>query len=51
MDAQHKFFRFNIPVTTYDDALIQRMVAAGSHVGDVIVAISYTGRTRETRWK
>ena len=48
MDAQHKFFRFNIPVTTYDDALIQRMVAAGSHVGDVIVAISYTGRTRET---
>ena len=24
------------------------MVAAGSHVGDVIVAISYTGRTRET---
>lgn len=48
MDAQHKFFRFNIPVTSYDDALMQRMVAAGSIKGDVIVLISYTGRTRET---
>ncbi len=48
MDAQHKFFRFNIPVMFYDDALMQRMVAAGANVGDVIVLISYTGRTRET---
>lgn len=48
LDAQHKFFRFNIPVMSYDDALMQRMVAAGSRVGDVIVLISYTGRTRET---
>ncbi|MEP2612540.1 SIS domain-containing protein, partial [Marinobacter alexandrii] len=47
-DAQHKFFRFNIPVMSYDDALMQRMVAAGANVGDVIVLISYTGRTRET---
>ncbi|MCG7199315.1 MurR/RpiR family transcriptional regulator [Marinobacter pelagius] len=48
LDAQHKFFRFNIPVMSYDDALMQRMVAAGSQVGDVIVLISYTGRTKET---
>ena len=48
LDAQHKFFRFNIPVMSYDDALMQRMVAAGSNVGDVIVLLSYTGRTRET---
>lgn len=48
MDAQHKFFRFNIPVSSYDDVLMQRMVAAGSSVGDAIVLISYTGRTRET---
>ena len=48
LDAQHKFFRFNIPVMSYDDALMQRMVAAGASVGDVIVLISYTGRTRET---
>ncbi len=47
MDAQHKFFRFNIPVSSYDDALMQRMVAAGAGVGDAIVLISYTGRTRE----
>lgn len=47
LDAQHKFFRFNIPVMSYDDALMQRMVAAGSATGDVIVVISYTGRTRE----
>lgn len=47
LDAQHKFFRFNIPVVAYDDALMARMVAAGSSTGDVIVVISYTGRTRE----
>ncbi|GAA3586691.1 MULTISPECIES: transcriptional regulator HexR [Marinobacter] len=47
LDAQHKFFRFNIPVMHYDDALMQRMVAAGSSTGDVIVIISYTGRTKE----
>jgi len=40
MDAQHKFFRFNIPVMSYDDALMQRMVAAGATKGDVIVLIS-----------
>lgn len=48
LDAQHKFFRFNIPVMCYDDALMQRMVAAGSSTGDVIVIISYTGRTKES---
>ena len=46
-DAQHKFFRFNIPVVAYDDVLMQRMTAAASSTGDVIVIISYTGRTRE----
>lgn len=46
-DAQHKFFRFNLPVMAYEDVLMQRMVAAASHTGDVIVIISYTGRTRE----
>ncbi|GAB2802985.1 MurR/RpiR family transcriptional regulator [Halomonas shantousis] len=46
-DAQHKFFRFNLPVMAYEDVLMQRMVAAAAHTGDVIVIISYTGRTRE----
>lgn len=47
LDAQHKFFRFNLPVTAYDDVLMQRMVASAAHTGDVIVVISYTGRTKE----
>ena len=46
-DAQHKFFRFNLPVTAYDDVLMQRMAAAAAHTGDVFMAISHTGRTRE----
>lgn len=46
-DAQHKFFRFNLPVVAHDDVLMQRMVAAASHTGDVIVVISYTGRTKD----
>ncbi|MBU2706281.1 MurR/RpiR family transcriptional regulator [Zooshikella marina] len=47
MDAQHKFFRFNIPVMAYDDVLMMRMMASVANTGDVIVIISYTGRTRE----
>ncbi|XKH59628.1 MurR/RpiR family transcriptional regulator [Halomonas sediminis] len=46
-DAQHKFFRFNLPVMAYVDVLMQRMIAAACHTGDVVVVISYTGRTRE----
>ncbi|MBB3189561.1 MurR/RpiR family transcriptional regulator [Halomonas cerina] len=46
-DAQHKFFRFNLPVTAYVDVLMQRMVASACHTGDVVVVLSYTGRTRE----
>lgn len=45
--AQHKFFRFNLPVTSYVDVLMQRMVASACHTGDVVVIISWTGRTRE----
>ncbi|TCK02713.1 MurR/RpiR family transcriptional regulator [Marinobacterium mangrovicola] len=47
LDAQHKFFRFNIPVVAYDDVLMQRMVAAAATTGDVIVIFSNTGRTRD----
>lgn len=46
-DAQHKFLRFNMPVSAYVDVLMQRMVAAACHTGDVVVVLSYTGRTRE----
>ncbi len=46
-DAQHKFFRFNLPVVSYEDVLMQRMTAAAMSTGDVVVVISHTGRTRE----
>jgi RpiR family carbohydrate utilization transcriptional regulator len=46
-DAQHKFFRFNLPVVSYDDVLMQRMVASAAGTGDVIFIISYTGRTKD----
>lgn len=47
LDAQHKFFRFNMPVIAYEDVLMQRMAAAAMGTGDVVVVISHTGRTRE----
>ena len=45
-DAQHKFFRFNVPVVAYEDGLMQRMHAASMKTGDLAVVISHTGRTR-----
>ena len=45
-DAQHKFFRFNVPVVAYEDGLMQRMHAASMKTGDLAVIISHTGRTR-----
>ena len=46
-DAEHKFFRFNIPVSSHDDVLMQRMLASTGNTGDVFFCISHTGRTRE----
>ena len=45
-DAQHKFFRFNVPVVAYEDGLMQRMHATAMKTGDLAVLISHTGRTR-----
>lgn len=47
LDAQHKFFRFNMPVTAHADVLMQRMLASVAHTGELLVIVSYTGRTRE----
>lgn len=44
-DAQHKFFRLNVPVISYMDIMMMRMSAATLGRGDVVVVISYTGRT------
>lgn len=45
MDAQHKFFRLNTPCVAYTDVLQQRMGAAATKPGDVVMIISNTGRT------
>jgi len=45
-DALNKFFRFNIPVTCFDDIVMQEMNCINSSEGDVIVLISHTGRTK-----
>ena len=46
-DAEHKFFRFNLPVSYHEDVLMQRMLASAGTTGDVFFIISNTGRTRE----
>ncbi|PKF61000.1 transcriptional regulator HexR [Psychromonas sp. psych-6C06] len=45
-DALNKFFRFNIPVSCFDDIVMQKMSCINSSDGDVIVLISHTGRTK-----
>ncbi|MFA7554895.1 MAG: SIS domain-containing protein [Spongiibacteraceae bacterium] len=46
MDAQHKFFRLQIPSAAYSDPHIQAMSAMSLQPGDVVVAISQSGRTQ-----
>lgn len=46
-EAQHRLFRFAIPITAYSDAQLMRMVAATLGPGDLLLAISATGRSRE----
>jgi len=45
LDAQHKFFRFGMPVSAHTDFINQRMMCSMMHADDVAVFISYTGRT------
>lgn len=46
VDAQHKFFRLQIPSAAYSDPHIQAMSAMSLSTGDVVVAISQSGRSR-----
>lgn len=46
-DAQHKFFRFGVPTVAYADPHIQTMAASVLKPGDVLVAISNSGRSVE----
>lgn len=45
-DAQHKFFRLQLATAAYSDSHIQKMSAMSLNPGDVVVAISQSGRTR-----
>ena len=47
LDGQHKFFRFGIPVVAHTDYINQRMIVSMMKEGDVLVLISFTGRTAE----
>ena len=47
LDAQHKFFRFGVPVVAHTDYINQRMIVSMMKEGDVLVLISFTGRTTE----
>lgn len=46
LDAQHKFFRFGIPVITHTDYINQCMMSSMMDSNDVAIFISYTGRTK-----
>ncbi|MEM1403512.1 MAG: transcriptional regulator HexR [Pseudomonadota bacterium] len=46
-DAQHHFFRFELPVSAHADVLMQRMHAAAADPTDLFFLISHTGRTRD----
>ncbi len=46
-DMQHKFFRLGVPSVAYNDPHVYGMSAALLGEGDVVVAISNTGRTQD----
>lgn len=48
LDAQHKFFRFGIPVIAHTDFINQRMACSTLDPRDVAIFISYSGRTIPT---
>lgn len=45
LDAQHKLFRLGISCVAYNDSHVQGMAATLVEAGDVVVAISASGRT------
>ena len=44
-DAQHKFFRLQVSAAAYADPHLQNMSATSMAPGDVVIAISQSGRT------
>ena len=48
LDAQNKFFRLGYATSAQSDSHLQAMQAALLEPGDVVVAISHSGQTRDT---
>lgn len=46
-DAQYKFLRFGVPTAAYTDPRVQQLAAAVLGPGDVLVAISGSGKVEE----
>jgi glucokinase len=46
-DAQYKFLRFGVPTAAYTDSRLQLLAAASVGPGDVVVAVSGSGRIGE----
>lgn len=46
-DAQHKFYRLMVSAAAYSDPHMQTISAVTLGLGDVVVAISQTGRTKD----
>lgn len=46
-DAQHKFYRLQISAAAYSDPHMQTISAVSMSTGDVVVAVSQTGRTKD----
>ncbi len=46
-DAYHKFFRLGVPCAVHDDPHMQVMSASFLDRGDVLVAVSHTGSTKD----
>ncbi len=47
LDGQHKFFRFRIPTSSYGDSHLFSLAAELLNPGDVVIAISSSGRLPE----
>ena len=47
VETQYRLFRYGLAVSAHSDPYLMRMTASSLKPGDVVVAISATGRTRE----
>ncbi len=46
-EIQNRLFRYGVIVSAYSDPYVMKMIAATLKPGDVVIAVSGTGRTRE----